>query len=254
MISVIVTSYNSVVTIADTFESLLAQSFGDYECVVKDGGSTDGTVDVIRSYESRFGGRMRWESGKDGGIYDAMNRGLEMSRGDVVGFLNSDDFYTSADVLETIARIFESDPELDAVYGDVHYVRGDDLSRPVRYYSSAGFSREKICAGYIPAHPSFYARRSCYERYGGFDTSYRIAADFDILSRFIYLHNIKTLYVRKDFVTMRTGGKSSSGLGSYVRIAGEHFRSLGKNGIKVDLLHYFGRYINKLKEFGRNCI
>lgn len=174
-ITVITSTFNSSGTLRDTFNSILRQTWQDFEYVVVDGGSTDGTVEIIREYEKRFGGRLKWISEPDKGIYDAMNKGLRMATGDVVGILNSDDFFSSNDALSTVARVIEG---VDAVYGDVHFVRPDNLQKCVRYYSSKAFRPWMMRLGFMPAHPSFYCRREVYEKYGLFDSSFRIAADF----------------------------------------------------------------------------
>lgn len=248
-ISVITAAYNSARTLRDTMESVLRQGYTDYEYIVIDGASKDGTVELIREYEPRFEGRMRWISEPDRGIYDAMNKGIAMATGDVVGLLNSDDFYASDDILSTIADEFSSPNALDAVYGDVHYVDEVDTTKVVRYYSSSKFTRKRMLMGYMPAHPSFYVRRECYEKYGAFDTSYRVAADFENLLRLIYVNEISTRYVAKDFVAMRMGGASSSGIKSYLCIISDHFTAFKKNNLKVNYLFYFWRYVQKLFEF-----
>lgn len=250
-ISIVTTSYNSAHTLRDTMDSVLRQGYTDYEYIVVDGASKDGTVDLIREYEPRFEGRMRWVSEPDGGIYDAMNKGVAMATGDVVGLLNSDDFYASDDILSTIAEEFSCPDVPEAIYGDVHYVDEFDITKVVRYYSSRRFTRERMLAGYIPAHPSFYVRRECYEKYGAFDTSYRVAADFENLLRLIYVNKISIRYVAKDFVAMRMGGASSSGLSSYRRIISDHFRAYHKNNITPRYILYFWRYVDKLFEFSR---
>ena len=248
-ISVITATYNSAATLRDTMESILRQNYTDYEYIVVDGASKDATIDIIREYEPRFKGRMRWISEPDKGIYDAMNKGVVMATGDVVGLLNSDDFYTSDDVLEKIAREFSTADAPDAIYGDIHYVNNSDLTKQVRYYSSRRFTRKRMLMGYMPAHPSFYVRRECYEKYGAFDTSYRVAADFENLLRLIYVNNISTRYIAKDFVTMRMGGASSSGLQSYKRIMKDHFRAFRTNNVPLNYARYFWRYVEKLFEF-----
>lgn len=164
-ISIITATYNSAATVRDTFESVLRQTFTDYERVVVDGASKDGTLDIIREYEPKFGGRMQWKSEPDKGRYDAMNKGISRATGEVVGILNSDDFYTSADVLQTVANAFEQHSDTDAVYGDIHYVKQDDLTQRVRYYSSRNFRRSWMRAGFMPAHPSFYCRKSVYDKF-----------------------------------------------------------------------------------------
>ena len=250
-ISIITTSYNSARTLRDTMNSVLRQGYTDYEYIVVDGASKDGTVEIIREYEPQFKGRMRWVSEPDRGIYDAMNKGIAMATGDVVGLLNSDDFYTSDDILATVAREFSRVDAPDAIYGDVHYVDESDITRVVRYYSSREFTRKRMIMGYMPAHPSFYVRRDCYKKFGSFDTSYRVAADFENLLRLIFVNKIRIKYIAKDFVTMRMGGASSSGIKSYLRIASDHFSAFKKNGIKPNYFLYFMRYVLKLFEFSR---
>lgn len=240
-ISIVTATYNSAATVRNTIESVLGQSYGDFEHIIVDGLSKDDTVAICRSYEERYRGRLRIISERDRGIYDAMNKGVRLATGDVVGILSSDDFYSDEGVLAAVAREL-AQGEADAVYGDIHYVRGEDLKRCVRYYSSRYFRRWMMVMGYQPAHPSFYCRRECYERYGAFDISLRIAADFENLLRLIYKHRIKTRYIPMDFVTMREGGASTDGLSSHMRILREHYRAYGKNGVYagycLDVLRY----------------
>lgn len=248
-ISIVTPTFNSAATLKDTLESILQQSYQDYEVLLQDAGSTDGTVDIAHAYLARFGERLKIVSAPDKGLYDGFNKGVRRATGDVVGVLNSDDFYTSNQVLETIVNAFDEHPDIDAVYADVHYVDSSDLSKPVRFYSSKKFSRKRMEMGYMPAHPTFYVRRECYEKYGYFDLDYKVAADFENLLRMIYVQNINTFYVEQDWVTMRTGGASSSGLKSHVRIIKDHFRAFRKNGVRVNPLKYFWRYVEKLQEF-----
>lgn len=249
-ISIITATYNSGKTLRDTIESVLRQTYTNYEYIIKDGGSKDDTLEICREYESHFEGRMKILSAPDKGIYDAMNIGIEAATGDVVGLLNSDDYYTSDDVLQTVADTFEN-KDIDAVYGDIHFVRDEDLTKCVRYYSSALFKRKYMRLGFMPAHPSFYCKKAVYEKYGGFDTSYKIAADFENLLRIIYLGKIKTIYIKKDFVTMRTGGASTAGLASREQIMKEHLRGLKKNGIYSNFFLLSLRYFYKIYELIR---
>lgn len=247
VISIITATYNSAKTARDTFKSVLLQNYTNYEYIVIDGGSKDGTVDIIREYEPLFSGRMRWISEPDKGIYDAMNKGIRMATGEVVGLLNSDDFYTSDDVLAAVAEKM-SHTGIDAVYGDVHYVNASDLTKCVRYYSSKPFHRTWMRLGFMPAHPSFYCRRDVYEKYGTFDLTYKVAADFENLLRLIFVNRIKTVYIPKDFVTMRTGGASSSGLQSHKKIMRDHLRALKTNGVYSNVCLLSLRYLYKIYE------
>lgn len=246
-ISVITVTLNSGSTVRDTFMSLCGQAHTDVELVVVDGASTDTTLDIIKEFKERLGERMRYVSEPDGGIYDAMNKGLAMATGDVVGFLNSDDFYTSCHTLELVATRMAAG-DVDAVYGDVHYVKRDDTSKCVRYYSSRMFRPWMMRLGFIPAHPSFYCRRDVLERYGSFDTSYRVAGDFEHLLRLIFIHRITTAYLPADFVTMRKGGVSTSGLRSHWLTTRDHLRALRSNGVRSGVLLLGLRYLYKLAE------
>lgn len=248
-ISVITATYNSGRTIGDTLESVLRQTYSDVELIVVDGASRDDTMDIVRRYEPRFGGRLRWTSEPDRGIYDAMNKGIARATGDVIGILNSDDFYTSDTVLERVAEAMAGG-DVDAIYGDIHYVRDGDLHKCVRYYSSRPFRRGLMRLGFMPAHPSFYCRREVYERCGTFDTTYRVAADFENLLRLIYVNRIRTRYLPVDFVTMRTGGASTSGLSSHRQIMRDHLRALRSNGVWSCTPLLGLRYIYKIWEVG----
>lgn len=247
-ISIITATYNSGKTVGDTLKSVLAQTYHDYELLVVDGASKDNTLEVVKNMEPLFEGRMRYISEPDKGIYDAMNKGIRMATGDVIGILNSDDFYTSDDALACIAWTLEKE-KVDAVYGDIHYVDDEDLKKCVRYYSSKPFRRWMMRLGFMPAHPSFYCRKEVYEKYGAFDAeNYRVAADFENLLRLIFVNKIKTHYINKDFVTMRTGGASSSGLESHKRIMRDHLKALKKNGVYSNFFLLGLRYIYKIGE------
>lgn len=247
-ISIITATYNSGKTVGDTLKSVLAQTYHDYELLVVDGASKDNTLEVVKKMEPLFEGRMRYISEPDKGIYDAMNKGIRMATGEVIGILNSDDFYTSDDALACIAWTLEKE-KVDAVYGDIHYVNDDDLTKCVRYYSSKPFRKWMMRLGFMPAHPSFYCRKEVYEKFGAFDAeNYRVAADFENLLRLIFVNKIKTHYINKDFVTMRTGGASNSGLESHKRIMRDHLKALKKNGVYSDIFLLGLRYLYKIGE------
>lgn len=249
-ISIITAAYNSGKTLGDTIESVLRQTYGDYEHLIIDGGSKDNTLEVIKEYEPRYNGKLRWISEPDHGIYDAMNKGIAMATGDIVGILNSDDFYTSDGVLEKLVAAFEETGS-DAVYGDVHFVDSEDLTKVVRYYSSKSFKRWKMRLGWMPAHPSFYCRRSVYEKYGTFDTSFKIGADFENLLRLVFIGRINMKYIPLDCVTMRIGGVSTQGLDSHRQILADHMKAYKKNGIYSNVLFEGLRYMEKIFEIVR---
>lgn len=263
-ISIITASYNSAETVRDTFDSVLRQNYSDYEYIVVDGGSKDETLDIIKEYEPKFEGRMHWKSEPDKGIYDAMNKGIARATGDVVGILNSDDFYSSENVLSTIASAFEHQKDIDAVYADVIYVDWNDTTKLLRYYSSRVFKRWLMRLGFMPAHPTFYCRKNTYDRFkldgsliagfkgeptcAYFNTTYKIAADFENLLRMIFVGRIKMLYIPQQFVTMRAGGASSSGAASHKQINKDHQRAFKENGVYSNLLLESLRYVYKVGE------
>lgn len=246
-ISIVTATYNSGATLADTLRSILAQTHTDFELIVADGGSTDNTADIVRQFAPQFGERLHWFSEPDRGLYDAMNKGIARATGEVVGILNSDDFYTDEHVLARVADAL-ADPNIDACYGDVHYVAPGDLQTMTRYYSSRPFRPWMMRLGFMPAHPSFYCRRTCYAQHGTFDLSYTVAADFEQLLRLIFVHKIRTVYIPADFVTMRTGGASTSGLKSHLAILRDHRRALKTNRVASALPLLCLRYIYKVGE------
>lgn len=240
-ISVITAAYNSGLTIRTTMESVLRQSYPDIEHIIVDGGSKDNTMDIVSELEPRYEGRLKYVSERDNGIYDAMNKGIHMATGNVVGILNSDDFYSSEYVLTRVALELES-PGIAAVYGDIHFVDNDNLDKCIRYYSSKSFRPWKMRMGFMPAHPSFYCKREFYEKYGYFDLKFKIGADFENLLRLIYVNKIPTRYIPLDFVTMRTGGVSTSGVSSHNQITKDIVDSLRKNGVWSNSLIVSLRY------------
>ncbi|RKW57617.1 MAG: glycosyltransferase, partial [Prevotella sp.] len=186
-------------------------------------------------------------SEKDQGIYDAMNKGLRMATGDVIGILNSDDYFTSTDIIEKIATHFK-DEEIDAVYGDIHFIKDGKPNKCTRYYSSERFSPRWLRFGFMPAHPSFYARRSVYERAGYYKTDYKIGADFEMMVRLFKRYNLRAKYLKMDFVTMRTGGTSTRNINSRLTLLQEDVRACKENGVYTNLLLTCIKYLYKVFE------
>ena len=176
-ISIITVTFNSATTVRDTIESVLKQSYPNTEYLIVDGASKDKTVEIVKEYEPKFEGRLHVISEPDKGIYDAMNKGINMATGDVVGILNSDDFFTSDDVIARVADAFAKENDIDAVYGDIHFVKDENLQKCTRYYSSKSFRPWLLRFGFMPAHPSFYCKRSIFEKYGLYDLQYRTSSD-----------------------------------------------------------------------------
>ncbi len=247
-VSIITVTYNSAQTLAMTIDSVLRQTYQDIEYIVKDGGSTDKTIDVIKEYEPMFHGRMKWVSAKDKGIYDGMNKGIEMATGNIVGILNSDDFFTDNHVIEKIADAF-NEKKVDAIYGDVHFVKGSNLKKSIRYYSSRLFCPFWLRFGFMPAHPSFYVRRDVFSKVGLYKTDYKIGADFEMMVRMFYRHRITYHYLPYDFVTMRTGGVSTRDINSRRILLKEDVRACRENGIRTNQFLIALKYLYKFLEY-----
>lgn len=246
-ISLITVTYNSERTIRDTILSVLSQTYFNIEYIVVDGASTDNTVNIIMEYESKFDGRLKWISERDRGLYDAMNKGILMATGDVVGIINSDDFYHRTDVIEKVADVFKS-KGVEAVYGDVRFVNPDNLEKTVRYYSSCNFSPYRFRYGFMPAHPTFFTYRRYFEKFGYYKTDYRIAADYELLIRFLQTHRLKAKYIPLDFMKMRTGGASTASLKSNILLNKEIVRACKENGIWTCFPLLFIKYFIKVFE------
>lgn len=247
-VSIVTVTYNSVRTLGDTLESVLRQTYADIEYIVVDGQSTDGTIDIIRNYEPLFEGRLRWISEKDGGIYDAMNKGIRMATGDVVGILNSDDYFTSQDVVENFMSEFD-DPSLDAVFGDVHYVRDKNAGKCVRYYCSKVFKPWMLRFGFMPAHPSFYCLRKVYDKAGLYKTDYAIGSDYEMMVRLFSVYKIKAKYLKMDFVTMRMGGISTRCLRNRLTLIGDDVRGCRENDVYTNPLMISIKFLFKIFEY-----
>ena len=248
-ISIITATFNSGKTIVDTMVSVLRQTYTDFEYLVIDGGSSDDTIEKVKSYQSRFGDRLRWISEKDRGIYDAMNKGIKMATGDVVGILNSDDYYTDIDILQTVADTFKNNNQLDALYGDIHFVRDGAPDKCVRYYSSRMFSPFWLRFGFMPAHPSFYCKREVFEKVGLYSLDYKIGADYEMMVRLFKKYRIKSQYINTDFVTMRTGGASNSNVRSRITLINEDVKACRDNGIYTNGFLISLKFLYKIFEF-----
>lgn len=254
-ISVITATWNSGKTIKDTIESVLHQKYTNVEHIIKDGGSKDNTMAICTDYLNRVYSSedalkstmktMKIVSEKDGGIYDAMNKGVKMASGDIIGILNSDDFYTSDDVLQKVADEFQKDSSLEAVYGDIHFVKPDNLNKCTRYYSSKSFRPWLLRFGFMPAHPSFYVRREVYEKYGLYDLQFRTSSDFEWMVRLFAIHHIRAKYLPMDFVTMRDGGESTAGMEAKRKVNNDIVSSLRKHGIFTCGAFKYVRYVVK---------
>ncbi len=203
-ISIITCSYNAVNTIEETIRSVLLQKDADIEYIVIDGLSCDGTVDIVKKYSDKI---YKFISEKDSGIYNAMNKGIKLAGGDIVGFLNADDVYFNEKIINEVIKVFENE-NVDSVYGDLIYV-SEDNNKIKRHWKSGNFNINNFKKGWMPPHPSFFVKKDIYEKYGGFNENYKISADYELMLRLLYKNKISTFYLPKILVKMKTGGISN---------------------------------------------
>jgi glycosyltransferase len=226
-VSVITAVYNSVATVGQAMASIQVQTYPYVEHIVQDGGSIDGTLEVVTQFSSPS---TLVCSEPDNGIYDAINRGIASASGDVIGLMHSDDFYTHNRVLERIVKAF-ADPEVDGVYGDLQYVTGEKPHGVVRHWRSGEYSRSKLGRGWMPPHPTLYLRREVFDRWGLYDTNYQIAADYDAMLRYLVKGQIKLAYIPEVLVKMRVGGESNRSLGRVLLKSREDLKAIRQNGV-----------------------
>jgi len=226
-ISIITAVFNRRDTIEDALDAVSRQDYAGIEHIVVDGASQDGTVDVL---ERRRSGIAVLVSERDDGIYHALNKGIGLATGDVIGFLHADDLFADDRVVSRIAAAF-AEPSVEAVYGDLDYVSRIDAQRVIRRWRAGTYSPRRLAWGWMPPHPTFYVRRRVYERLGGFDTRHRIAADYDCILRFLGRGGIVPAYIPEVLVKMRLGGESNRSVGNILRKSLEDYRALRVNGV-----------------------
>ena len=239
-VSIITVVFNGAKYIDTAINSVLSQTYADIEYIVVDGGSTDGTIAIIDRYKSSI---TKFLSEPDQGIYDAMNKGIDMATGEIVGILNSDDFYLSDLVIERVVKEF--DKKIDCFFCDLVYVKPNDLEKVVRYYDSSKFSPSKFAFGWMPAHPTFFVKRDAYDKYGVFRTDLKIAADFDLMVRFLYTENLTYSYINEPLIKMRVGGVSTSFNSMWLNNI-ESLKVCRDNGIRTNIFKILSKYPVKI--------
>jgi glycosyltransferase involved in cell wall biosynthesis len=245
VVSIVTVTFNSADTLTDTINSVLGQAYDNFEHVIVDGGSTDGTIQLIQKFEIQYRGRLKWTSGPDGGIYDAMNKGVALATGDIVGILNSDDLYVDANVLTDIVSSF-AENDCDFLYADLIYVDRADLDVTTRVWA-AGDGR--FALGWNPPHPTLYLRRSVYEQNGWYKTDYKISSDYDYMIRlFNPKANLRPWYLRRTIVKMRQGGESTKSLRSNIIAFREAQQSLESYQVRMPWVVNALRVLRKLRQ------
>ena len=245
-VSIVAVVRNAAGTIEECLQSVASQSHVDVEHIVIDGASTDGTMDVVDRHRDQLAVVV---SEPDRGIYDAMNKGIAVATGDVIGTLNADDRYADTGVLARVTAAFAQSPALDAVYGDLVYVARDDPTRIVRYWRSRPYEPGLFERGWMPAHPTFFVRRQVYERHGLFDLDFRIQSDFELTMRFMAIYGIHTRYLPGVMVRMRMGGVTNNSIGNVVKGNLEAWRACRKHGLKVGPLFIPKKVLSRVPQF-----
>jgi glycosyltransferase len=245
-VSIVTVVWNNREFVAAAIESVLAQSYPNIEYIVKDGGSTDGTLEVIGRYKDR----LRLLAGKDKGLYDAMNIGLQAASGDILMHLNSDDFYASRDSIARVVQAME-ETQADIAWGDMMYVDRNDPAKVVRRWKSSPYARGKFQRGWHPPHAGFAVRRRVYEQYGWFNAELRIAADYELMLRFLEKNKVSACYVPGTLVAMRTGGVSGGLLARLWRVRKEDYRAWRINGLSGGFMASLLKPLSKLQQLFR---
>lgn len=243
-ISIITATYNSAETVQDTLTSVAQQRDVVIEHIIVDGLSRDNTLDIVKAFPHVA----KVVSEKDRGIYDAMNKGIGLATGDVVGILNSDDFYDNPAVLAEVMKLF-SDPSIDVVYGDLQYVKKNDVYVVTRHWRSGQYKRKYFYYGWMPPHPTFFVRRRIYDEVGIFNTDLRSAADYEMMLRILVRHNARAGYIPRVLVKMRAGGMSNASLKNRLRANREDRRAWALNDLKPFFFTTWLKPIRKIFQF-----
>lgn len=243
-VSIITATYNSVNTIVDTLKSLEMQTYSDIEYIIIDGASKDNTLQVISDNCSRVSTVI---SEPDKGIYDALNKGIMAATGDIVGFLHSDDLFSYPDAVKDIVETMRSNNS-QAVYADLEYVSKDDVSQVIRLWKSGEYRKSKLKTGWMPPHPTFYMKRELYNNFGLFDLSFKIAADYDSLLRYLWSNNVKLAYLPKVVTKMRVGGASNRSLSNIIHKTKEDIQAIKNNQLSWPVAVFF-KNVSKIPQF-----
>ena len=244
-ISIVTAVFNGAETIEDCIKTVIGQTYSDIEHIIIDGGSTDGTLDLLKQYEDNIA---KIVSGSDNGIYDAMNKGIKLAKGDVVGILNSDDMYADEFVIENVVKA-TSENKVDTSYGDLVYVDQDNTNKIIRHWKSGNFYRERFKKGWMPPHPTFFVKKHIYDQYGIFNLEFPLAADYELMLRFLYKYNVSTAYIPEFLVKMRTGGCCRPGILNTSKNVIENYRAWKINGLNPNPITFVLKPLSKTLQY-----
>jgi glycosyltransferase len=226
-VSIITATFNSAPYLENCIQSVINQTYKEIEYIIIDNCSTDATLDIAKSYEDEIN---RIISEPDKGIFDALNKGIQIASGDLIGFLHADDFYPDKGIIEEVVSKVKEE-QVDSLYGNLQYVAKKNTDKVVRRWKAGSFQPKRLLNGWMPPHPTFFVKRSCYQQFGLFNTDYKIAADYELMLRFLGKHKISTCYLDKVLVKMRTGGTSNKSLKNIIRKSTEDLKALKENNI-----------------------
>lgn len=251
-LSIITVNLNNCSNISETINSIYNQkNINDLEYIIIDGKSSDASVDIINTYEKKFkkkGFVYRWISEKDNGIYHAMNKGLKLAEGRIIGFLNSGDFYADDNILFDVLRCFKKN-NIDSIYGNLEYVNENNIKKTTRFWNSGEFNKKKFLCGWMCPHLTFFVKKNIYDKYGTFNTDFKIASDYELMLRFLYKYDISTYYLNKVFVKMRRGGISNRSLKNLFITYIENKNAWKINDLKLKWYTSILKRIRKLQQF-----
>lgn len=243
-VSIITSTFNSAATVSDTLLSVEKQTYANIEHIIVDGLSTDNTLKIVEHFKHIN----KVVSEKDDGIYDAMNKGIEIATGDIIGILNSDDFYAHENVIEEIVNLFDK-KNCDAIYGDLIFVHPEKPWRILRKWIAGGYNEKLFLEGWMPPHPTFFVKRELYDKLGKFNTKLRSSADYELLIRFMYKNKIKVQYLPDVLVHMRSGGHSNKSLQNRIKAHKEDYLAWRLNNLKPKWFTLFFKPLRKVKQF-----
>jgi glycosyltransferase involved in cell wall biosynthesis len=246
-VSIITVTLNAQQTLEACINSVLSQTYSNIEYIIIDGKSKDNTVEIIKKFQDKVS---CWVSETDRGMYDAINKGIEKSTGDIVGLLNSDDLFYGNDVIQSIVDTFNSE-NVDSVYGDLEYVDAEDTQKVLRIWKGKEYNRNRFLFGWMPAHPTFYVKRSIYLKYGGYENHFYSAADYELMCRYLYKLKISSTYIPKLIVKMRMGGQSNRSFKMRLRANRRDYLAMKKNNIPFAFLISILKPLSKLHQFYR---
>jgi glycosyltransferase involved in cell wall biosynthesis len=249
-VTIITAVINNKIYIEACMKSLLNQTHRNIEYIIIDGGSADGTIEIIKKYENKV---TKWISEPDNGIYDALNKGIRLAQGEIIGFLHADDVYANDKVIEKVADIFTK-YNVDSCYGDLLYVDKNNPEKIIRYWKSNPYKEGLFRKGWMPPHPTFFVKRKIYEKYGSFNTDFKIAADYELMLRFLGKYKISTYYIPEVLIKMRIGGASNRSLRNLIIKTTEDYRAWKVNSLNKSLYTIPLKNLSKIPQFFKKSV